>query len=588
MAATIKAEELYSYQSDAAGIRTLLGCAADGSGTPSIANVVGYWNGNGIFQTIFTPSEGAANIRAVYSRDYMYFCDGIRADLLKWNITTGLSPWGLASAVSAIQLGAPTAGAVTLLSGRIYYVVFEDGSSINFSDLNPPSPITGPLTNQQQPLIDIPVSGASNASTKTILATADGGDTNTLYFLASIPNSQTTYTDDTPETTLLLADVYQYTDSNGTPHGVVGNQPPPNGSFPIKHNGRLWMLSGQSLFFSKSLDELVTSTGFIAGRYEEAWPIGNVIDISELAEQGAGLLSAQATMFIGTESGIHSFLGDSPTNFTEPSILFENTGLMTQNVWQIVFLENTPVGAMWVTPDFRCLGSDYNTYDNVGIPIQNVLNTINQVAINNCFAVSVQFGAYNFYALFICTGNNIVPDTACIYEMHLKKWFVWQMADTFLSGIFYTSLFGITRWIVCDSTGTIRSFAPNFTMDRFGDANQTGITSTMQSVWLSMGDSATRKTLNEVELGTNIGSELEVTVAGATQQQFFNAPGHILVTDATPILDAFHNNKVMLAGTIAKDRHYQYTISTTSTPTSSVDDVILSDLKFEVVPLNRL
>ena len=56
MPATIQAENLYSYQNDALGVRTILGCAVDGSGLASISNVAGYWDASGNFQTIFTPS----------------------------------------------------------------------------------------------------------------------------------------------------------------------------------------------------------------------------------------------------------------------------------------------------------------------------------------------------------------------------------------------------------------------------------------------------------------------------------------------------------------------------------------------------
>jgi hypothetical protein len=262
---------------------------------------------------------------------------------------------------------------------------------------------------------------------------------------------------------------------------------------------------------------------------------------------------------------------------------------MTQNVWQIVYLEGTPVGAMWVTPDFRVLGSDYNTYDNVGTPIQTILSTINQSAINNCFAVTSQLGAYNFYMLFLCTGNNIIPDTICVYEMHLKKWQIWKCADTFLSGIYYVSLFGVPRLIINDSLGTIRNFDPSFQMDRSTDAIPVPIVSTMTSAWLNMGDPMTRKALNEMELGT-IDPLILVSVQGATEQANFlpGAPTHKLVTNVSPIRNLYGNYKVMLAGTESKDRTYQYTIQSTSTPSSLPGDVILANFTFEVIPLNRI
>ena len=114
----------------------------------------------------------------------MYFSDGVEADLLKWNISTGVSTWGIIAPVVGPTLGVPTSGLITLTTGRVYYLVYEDGTSINYSDLSPASAITGPLTNQEQPLTGLSVSSQSNVTLKTILATADGGDPTVLYFVA--------------------------------------------------------------------------------------------------------------------------------------------------------------------------------------------------------------------------------------------------------------------------------------------------------------------------------------------------------------------------------------------------------------------
>jgi hypothetical protein len=586
MAPTIQAENIYSYQSDAAGIRTLIALASDGTGSPSIANNVVYWDANGVAQTIFTPANKATNLRSAYSRDYMYFTDGIRGDLQKWNFTNGLSTWGLLAPVVAPTLGSPGSGLINVITGRNYFVVYEDPISINYSDLSPISASTGPLTNNNQPITGIPVSTQANSTTKTILATADGGDTTVLYFVTTLPNATTTYTDNTPELTLLENQVFQYTDTAGVSHGVFGNQPPPNGSFPTKHNGRIFMANGQLLQFSKSLADLITATGTIPGRYEEDWPLTNNIDISEIAEQIRGLLSVNQTLYIGTETAVHALLGDSPANFTEPAILFNDTGVMTQNVWQVVFLENTPVGAMWVTPDFRVLGSDYNTYANVGVPIQNTLNTINPAAINNCFAISTNSGAYNFYVLFLATGSSVVPNTLCVYDMRMKKWFIWTCVDNFLSGLFYVNLFGVPRWIVVDANGNIRQFSQQYVLDEQGDATQTGITTTVKTTYLQMGEPQTRKILNELEVIT-VDPNLLVSVEGASTSAEFDGPNTKVITNAPMIVNAFGDYKVPLAGTPTVDRSYRLTFVSTSNINSKTNDVVLGSFSAEVRPLNR-
>jgi hypothetical protein len=44
------------------------------------------------------------------------------------------------------------------------------------------------------------------------------------------------------------------------------------------------MCSGQQLIFSKSLADVITSTGTVTSVYEEAWPANNYFDVSAGAE----------------------------------------------------------------------------------------------------------------------------------------------------------------------------------------------------------------------------------------------------------------------------------------------------------------
>lgn len=589
MPPSIQANKLDAYQNDALGIRTLMGLASDGSGIFSLSNQVGYWDANGALQNIFVPSPLASDIRGVYSRDYMYFWDHVLADLVKWNLnnTPAVTPTGLRQPVAPLTVGTPGSGDITLITGRTYYTVFYDPTTQNFSDLSPASATTGPLTSNNVPLSDIPVSTQSNATRKKILATADGNDPTVLYELADLASATTTYTDDTPDTTLLLNDVWQYTDTSGVPHGVVGNQPPPNGSFPISHQGRLFLLDGDQLQFSKSLDEVITATGNIAGRYEEDWPPGNAINLATDAEQGAGLLTDGTTLYIGTELCIRRLTGFNAQTFSEPNILFNDVGLMAQDVWSVVYLDGTPVGTMWITPDFRAMNSDFNTYENVGVPIQNTLNQINPAAIKNAWAIAPQLGPYSFYVLAIPTGTNTVPDTMCIYDMRLRKWYIWEMFDQFSAGIFYVSLSGTPRWIVADETGTIRNFDPTFVTDRNGESDAVGIESTVESTWLDLGENMTRKSLNEMEVQTT-DPDLEVTVKGASTPATFANPVNTLVASVNPIPNAFGDQKVFLAGTPARDRFYKYTAVSTSDPNSTAEDVILGEVSLEVIPINRI
>jgi hypothetical protein len=509
--------------------------------------------------------------------------------------TPGPPTWGTPTntttdgTITWYNLGvAPTgAGDVTLVSpvGRQYFIVFINPTTGNISDLSPVSVGSGTITNGEIFLGNLPVSTDPQVTMKIILATADGGDETTLYFVAEIPNATLTYVDTTPEAILLAQNVYQYTDPSGVEHGVADNDPPPNGSYPIKYRGRLYLLVGSFLYFSKSLAELTTSTGVIAGRYEEDWPPDYQMDISEGAEIGRGLFTDGYVLYIGTQRHIRRIQGDGPTNFTSPEIIFNEVGIANQDVWQAIFQEGTPAGAMWMTPDFRVIRSDFNTYQNVGTPIQNTLNTINGSAVNNSWASYVGINGYNFYVLAIPTGTNTEPDTLCVYNILTGMWFIWTPADLMRCALYCLNLAGVPRFIVNANDGSIYLFDPSTSMDRATGVDKTGITSVIRTGFTDMNDATLRKALNEVEVGTTQTGML-CTVEGASSQQDFVTPTQVVVN--APLVQNFLGElKLFLAGLPSHDRFYRLTLTNTSTASSTVNDELLSYYSYEAYPLHR-
>lgn len=489
-----------------------------------------------------------------------------------------------------VQSVAVGTGVVTLATpiGRRYYVVYLNSAKQNFSDLSPISLGTGIITNGQISLFNIPVSPDPQVDSKVILATADGGNPNTLYFVGQILNAITTFSDNTPEAVLILGNIYAQLDVNGNIIGVIGNQPAPNGQFPVLHKGRVFMIVGTQLVFSKSLAEVSTSTGIIAGRFEEDFPLTYAIDLSPGAENGLGLLSDGYALYIGTEKHVRRLLGDGPLNFQQPNVIFSETGLMTQNVWKIVFLEGTPIGTMWVTPDFRVIGSDFNTYNDVGTAIQSTLNTINPAAVNNCWAESITYGPYNFYVLALATGSNTDPDTICVYDLHLRKWYVWQYTDKFISGIFYINIAGIPRWLAVDNSGFVRFMDQALVMDRqLSTETAVGIVNTIRTTWLELGDPSLRKTMNEIEVATSDKNML-VTIEGASTQSDFTTP-NVVLSNLPLVSNIFGQLKVFVSGFPAIYRYYRFTLTSTSSLAASLsNDVILGYFSSEVLPLNRI
>ena len=477
-------------------------------------------------------------------------------------------------------------GGITVKIGRKYFLVYLNFTSQTMSDLSPESIITGPIANGQVFLSAIPVSPDSQVDQKIILATGDGGDPTILYFVGQIANAVTTFSDDTPEDILVLNNIYQEQALDGSDIGVLGNQPPPNGSFPTSHQGRIYLAQGPFVFFSKSIAELTTSSGIIAGRYEESFAPENLINIPTGAEKIRGLLSDGTSLYVGSEQHIRRVYGDPIQNPQEPQVLFAEAGILTQNVWQIVFREGTPIGAMWVTPDFRALRSDFNTYIDAGLPIQSTLNTINQAAIDNAWAASISYGPYNFYALAIPTGVNTNPNTLCVYDLHLNQWYIWNFADKMLCGLFYVSLSGVPRWITFSDDGTCRYVDPLVVVDRSGDGDAVGITSTIRTTWLHLGDPTARKVLNEIELLTT-DTLMKVTIEGASTNAEFNSP-HVVVSNASLIPSQFGELKVYLAGLPTVDRFYRFTFTSTSTVASLITDIILGYSSIEAQLTHRI
>lgn len=563
----------FEYQNDDTGVRRLVFCS-DTAGPVALTETGSMWN-----SSIFTPTAGYTVPYMVNSRDFAYFTDSKSADLLKWDgsATSGVSKWGITAPATAVSVGVPTSGAITLNTGRNYFLVYRNNTTGHMSDLSPVSASTGPLTAQEVPLSNVPVSADPQVDKKWLLATVDGGDQTTLYFLVELNNADTSYTDNTLEEDLLNANVVLEIDDNGNPIGVADNTPPPNGSLPIKYKGRLCMAIGQALYFSKSDDELVTSTGLITGKYEESWPATYFFDISEGAETVRALISTGDAIYIGTQRHIRRVTGDGPLNFQKPEIVFNEVGVLNDEVFRPVFVQGRPVGMMWITPDLKVILSDFNTYQDVGTAIQATLNTINLAAIDSSWAMFAANNAYDVYILAIPTGSNTTPDTLCVFDMRSQQWMVWTPYEHFTTGISGISITDAsTQWLVAGTSGNVWAFKPTNTQD-----NSNNIPVTIRTPWLHLGQPTARKFLNELELVC--GAYTRVTIEMASTSTEFSSPT-VLKSSATPTTSLLGPLKVFLSGTSPqKGRYIRLTFTN-----SSEEQLILGSYNIEVSPVHNV
>lgn len=591
---------LTEYQNNVSGQRNIIGCSSSGASA---------YNEDGT--TYLSPIFNSFGfLMPATSRGYVFFTSGQPGDSKKWdggNPGT-VSAWGFGRPGTPITVATGAAGAITLNIGRQYFTVFQNSVTGQLSDLSPVSASTGAVSSVQINLTNIPVASDPQVNEKFILATADGGDQTTLYFVTQISNPTTSFTDNTAETTLLANNIYQEVAADGSDVGVADNTPPLSAMLlPTKHQGRIFgvvpssQAAGTSylLYFSKAYGDLITSTGTLCGRYEECWPATNFLDISEGAEEVIGLLSDGTYLYIGTERHIRRLSGEGPADFSIPDVIFNSVGLIHQNTWRMVMREGTPIGMMWMTPDYRVMLSDGNTYQDVGTPIQTLLNQTKQHILPifsqgpSPHAMAVSYGPYSLYILFIGVNTANVLDTACVYDLRTQRWFVWTMPpDTsVVNSIFNVNLNGVPQPIVSLNTdvdelainGALWKFVSTATQDAAtpDSGALSNIPVTIQTSWLHMGEPTMRKLLNEIELLTGDPNML-VTVEGAQTEADFSSPLAV-VTNAPVVTSPVGTLKVYLAGLVAKYKYYRLTFTSSATNTD-----VLSGLSVEFFPLNNI
>jgi len=413
----------------ASGANRIILTASDGSGTSSLQNQVTSINEDGArghaSNNILTPAATASQPHVAVSRQYAYICDGVSGDLKKWNgvddpaTAEAVTDWGFkdTSPASAFTAASSGAGSIILETGRTYAVAFLN-TTTSHADLATNSDGTvmysavGVLTAEDVALSTVPVFGvtgtgyATGSFHRVILATADGGPLDTLYEVGRITdNTTTTFADSVAEDTLLASAVWAQLDSGGLQIGVYDNTSPATSvstlSIVIPHRGRLFGISEQFLFWSKNLGEVITSTNTVTGRFEECWPATYQMPIAIQSEFGRALLSDGINLYIGTDRGIIALSGDYPY-FNGPRTIFHEVGVLRQDVWKTVYHEGQQVGTIWLTPDKRVIGSDFNTYVDIGQPIQTTLNAMDvSAAASVANATFVSDGRFELYLLAI-------------------------------------------------------------------------------------------------------------------------------------------------------------------------------------------
>ncbi|CAN5950538.1 unnamed protein product [Sphagnum jensenii] len=353
-------------------------------------------------------------------------------------------------------------GNIILNVGRTYGIAFQNSVTGHVSDyIYQQNPSTYPTfadgeyyPNQEsnnenqgvnQIVVDISfITPDPQVDHVVLMATSDGGDVEHMYQVAIIPLSSFTvssgtcsyrYYDSVPDTyndvytsgpTLLTQNLWVDVDSNGNTIGIFDNtQPLATLNKPIVHQGRVFATDGKALYFSKSIDEVTTSTGLITCKWEEAWPGSNELDIAYGAENITGLLSDGTYLYIGTTDNVYRLIGDSASNFSIPATIFRGVGVQSQDAWSVMYKDNIPSGYMWVTADNKIMFSDFNTYNEIGKPIYPLIQELEYDTPNPSISSiqSYSYGPYSFGIMSIPSGTGLQH---LIFDTKNGGWYYWS------------------------------------------------------------------------------------------------------------------------------------------------------------------
>lgn len=445
---------------DPGRLRVIL-TASNGSGNYSGDNIVVVINHNGavINPHLYMPTAGADHPHCTMANTYVYFADGTAAGLKSWNGYDPYSaqPWGLTPlnwTPPAVTIN--KGGDLTLRQGRKYTIAGRNSKTgaatlardsvtglVPFTEISGPVEngyITFPLTaiaGAPQNLLSVLLAQPEGIDEFILLATADGGDTSTLYQVLKMSVSGLgalhIYSDNKTEEVLLSeSNIWAEIDADGNGRGLYAGWNPatiiPTGKYPTYYRGRMYLMKDNKLYYSASLDQVTTSTGLVASRPEMVFNASQVIELStQDNENGVGLLADGGNLYIGTVQGIKYLSGDPP-NHDGPTTLYYGVGIANPQTWRKVYHAGKATGAIWLTPDRKVIASDGNGYRDIGKPVQGTLDLATSTAFaDKAHAAFITDGAQELYVLAIPYNGATECNQLLVYNISLDKWVTWVM-----------------------------------------------------------------------------------------------------------------------------------------------------------------
>jgi hypothetical protein len=384
--------------------------------------------------------------------------------------------------------------------------------------------------------------------------------------------------------------------------------------YPTLHQGRIFATDGKTIFYSKSLDEVTTSTGLITSKWEECWPGDYQLPIALNNEIILGLKSDGSNLHVGTDKSIYTVSGDGPTNFSVPAVAFAQTGILSNDSWNVVYAEGQPAGFVWLTQDRKVMFSDFSTYQDIGTTIFPVLQTMDPAKLLSTKCVALTYGPYNLVILQIWLTSSSSPDLY-LWDTRLKKWYHWLFPTVFSNPVSGNALVGgafIYQFPAFSASGQVPGsayvFVPRFlttsgsTLQNFRfqpdlslDYGAQVIPWTVQTSWQDMGDSQAIKVVDEIEFtssASNPGAtDVTVSLYGASSETDFEqfAAG-ILAPLKTGLgvigpIASLRSSKLYCAGVPTAAKYYSVAFSG---DTQFWNTHVLTSFSVETYPMARI
>jgi hypothetical protein len=327
----------------------------------------------GILAPVTAPTLSFSSVGSAWVHSHAYSLGNQIIDSngnLQQVTTPGTS--GGTAPVWATSQGSTTADGATLVwtmqapsgflspkTGYQYYYAFLNSATGQPSNVSPVSAATGPLLGQS---ITVDGDGSTDPQVDevAIYRNVDGGAF--FYQLATVTNPGAgtwTYVD-TVQDSGLNTSIY-------APVGLL-NTPPPTGALdPVFHSGRVWVHSGNNVYYSAGPDNAVSLNVILNAVSAESWPALNLVPFDAPVVRK---LSTAAGLLVWTTSDIWIVTGSDLSSYS-PTKIFSGHGLRS---WNALDVEGSNLYMYLADRQFLMINLSTGSLE-MGFPVGDVLET---------------------------------------------------------------------------------------------------------------------------------------------------------------------------------------------------------------------